>query len=35
MSSFEIRVRDLVRLERGRKPPLGEAEITMLWPTPL
>jgi AraC family transcriptional regulator len=25
--------RDLVRLERGRTPPLGEAEMTMLWPT--
>lgn len=25
--------RDLVRLERGRKPPFGEAEMTMLWPT--
>jgi AraC family transcriptional regulator len=25
--------RDLVRLERGRKPPLGKAELTMLWPT--
>ena len=25
--------RDLVRLERGGKPPLGDAELTMLWPT--
>lgn len=25
--------RDLVRLERGRKPALGDAEMTMLWPT--
>lgn len=25
--------RDLVRLERSRKPALGEAEMTMLWPT--
>ena len=25
--------RDLVRLERSRQPALGEAEMTMLWPT--
>ena len=25
--------RDLLRLERGLKPPLGEAELTLLWPT--